>query len=139
MAQCYPSEKNRFLSSFWRRFSMPRKLVAPKGHFRRAADIASMVSGCPAREIHYAAGRAGWRTVARPTLLPFRRASRKVSNRLILWITFGGSISKWVAQTLYQTDILRIWDVGRLDKQSELDWNWVGESLWGPHAVHGWI
>ena len=91
------------------------------------------------RTIHYAAGRAGWRTVPLPTVLPFRRASRKVSNRLILWITFGGSISKWVAQALYQTDILRIWDVGRLDKQSELDWDWVGESLWGPHAVHGWI
>ena len=45
-------------------------LIAPKGHFRRAAGIASMVSGCPSIRIHYAAGRAGWRTVPLPTVLP---------------------------------------------------------------------
>ena len=117
-----------FNYQFWR-------IIVPKGHFRRAAGIASMVSGCPSTPIHYAAGRAGWRTVALPMVLPFRRASRKVSNRLILWITFGGSISKWVAQALYQSHILQIWDVGRLGKQSEFG-RWI---LWGPHALHGWI
>ena len=99
-----------------------RDIIAPKGHFRRAADIASMVSGCPSGHFRYAAGRAGWRTVALPMVLPFTRARRKVSNRLILWITFGGSISKWFAQALYQSHILPIWDVGRLGKRSELGW-----------------
>ena len=110
-------------------------VVAPKGHFRRAAGIACMVSGCTSTPIHYAAGRAGWRTVPLPIVLPFRRASEKVLNRLIPCSKYGARISKRVAQALYQSHILRIWDVGRLDKRPEFGW----KSLWGTHAVHGWI
>ena len=85
-----------------------------------------MVSGCPsirrgAARIHYAAGRAGWRTVALPMVLPFRRASEKASNRLIPCSKYGARISKCVAQALYQSHILRFWDVGRLGKRSEFD------------------
>ena len=97
----------------------PNQTFRPKGAFSKSSRYCFYGFRLSCVRIHYAAGRAGWRTVARPTVLLFRRASAKVSNQLIPCSKYGARISKWFAQALYQSDILRFWDVGRLDKRSE--------------------